>query len=159
MALQASIATRWPRVWLGLPSAVGIWMLASCTTTPDTVPKTVPVAKPALGKQQFHERFDGPLLLDYEVDTKLSAIDGKSCYSFLTGSLANQSRERLSRQTEVHFRVYHDHNLLFSDIARLRTDLPPGHQVQFQMVESPVHMKHCPSYDRIEVFVNKIALP
>lgn len=126
-------------------------ILVGCGTTPDA---PLPMAT-----KQGRQVFEGPVVVEYDVDTRLSTIDGKSCYAFLTGSVANQSPERLSRQTEVHFHIQHAGELLFSDIARLRSDLPPGNKVQFQIIESPLHNKHCPSYDRIDVKLRKIALP
>lgn len=134
---------------LGFIALLATVLLAGCGTTP----------APVSGKAQYRQVFDGPVVVEFERDTKLSAVDGVSCYTFLTGTVANQSRDRLSRQTEVHFKVYHDGQLLFSDIARLRADLAPGDRVQFQMVESPVHRKQCPSYDRIDVLLRKIVLP
>jgi len=124
-------------------------LLAGCVSTPE----------PAAEKAQYRQVFEGPVVVEYERETKISSIDGKSCYSFLSGTVANQSRDRLSRQTEVHFKVYHGGELLFSDITRLRADLASGDKVQFQLVESPVHKKQCPSYDRIEVFLRKVVLP
>lgn len=127
-----------------------VFILVGCGTAPEPAPP---------GKKRFLETFEGPLVVEYEVDTRRSSIDGQSCFSFLTGSLANQSKDRLSRQTEVHFRVYNADTLLFNDLARLRADLPPGNKVQFQIIESPLHKKQCPSYDRIDVNLRKIVLP
>ena len=48
--------------------------------------------------------------------------------------------------------------MLFEDYAYLRTQLPPGNRVQLDVVQSPLHMKKCPSYDKIDVALRKIAL-
>jgi hypothetical protein len=120
-----------------------------------------PGGAPAIvpGKLTSRQLFEGPVVVEYERETRYAAADGRSCYNFITGTVANRSGQKLSRQTEVHFNIYHGNALLFSDLARLRADLPPGNTVQFQMIESPVHLKQCPSYDRIDVFLRKIVLP
>lgn len=111
------------------------------------------------GKRQYRQILDGPLVVEYELETRRSAIDGKSCYSFLNGTLANHALQRLSRYTELHFHIYHGDDLLFSERSRLRADLSPGDHVQFEFIESPLHKKHCPSYDRIDVTLKQIVLP
>jgi hypothetical protein len=133
-------------------------MVSGCGTAPPSVQEPGGVPSIIPGKLSSRQAFEGPLVVEYEGETRYAA-DGRSCYTFITGTVANQSRQKLSRQTEVHFKVYHANELLFSDLARLRADLPPGNTVQFQMIESPVHLKQCPSYDRIDVFLRKIILP
>jgi len=132
-----------------LASLVCAGLLAGCVTAPDT--RIIP------GKK-YREVFEGPVVVEYVWDTKLSALDGKSCYAFMSGWLVNQSRQRLSRQTEVHVQVYHEGRLLFRDYTRLRADLPPENRVQLQLIESPLHNKACPSYDRVDVSLKKIVL-
>ena len=87
-----------------------------------------------------------------------SSIDKVSCYAFLTGTLTNNAPHTLSRSTRLEFRIYHAGQLLFRDYTYLRRDLGPGSRVQFTFLESPLHLKHCPTYDRIDVALNKIVL-
>jgi hypothetical protein len=112
----------------------------------------------APGKQYYSRVFEGRYVLNYEVDTRYSSIDKVSCYAFLTGTLTNNAPHTLSRQSRLEFQIYHADKLLFRDYTHLRRDLGPGSRVQFTFVESPLHLKHCPSYDRIDVALNKIVL-
>lgn len=110
------------------------------------------------GKKRFHRVLEDQFDLDYEVETKFSALDGKSCYSFITGSLTNRSQRTLSRQSVLDFIVTHQGGRLFRDITNPRADIPPGGSAPFTMVESPVHRKSCPSYDRIDVSLRQVFL-
>lgn len=132
----------------------------SRTKRPDG-PSGAPIARPAqatAGKQLHSRVFEGRYVLDYAVDTRYSSIDKISCYAFLTGTLTNNAPHTLSRATRLEFQIYHAGKLLFRDYTQLRRDLGPGSRVQFTFVESPLHLKHCPTYDRIDVALNKIVL-
>ena len=143
--------------------------LAGCSSTPTpsvsapTTPAPKQVAKvapplPVVTNSSHQAYFENGLTLAYEVETKRSRIDGKSCYSFISGTLENDSRETLAHRTAVRYQVYHRGEMLFEDYAYLRTQLPPGNRVQLDVVQSPLHMKSCPSYDKIDVALRKIAL-
>jgi hypothetical protein len=124
---------------------------------PEKQVRTTP-PPPAVVSTRHQTVFDDGLVLVYEVETKRSSIDGKSCYSFITGTLENGSDETLGRQTAVQFKVFQRDRLLFEDYANLRTHLAPGNRVQFDIVQSPLYLKHCPHYDKIDVAMRKIAL-
>ena len=143
--------------------------LAACSSTPaptaavpaTPAPKQVakpPHIPPAATNSRHEAYFENGLTLAYEVETKRSRIDGKSCYSFISGTLENDSRETLAHRTAVRYQVFHQGKMLFEDYAYLRTQLPPGNRVQLDVVQSPLHMKQCPSYDKIDVALRKIAL-
>jgi len=124
-------------------------------------PKEVPKAAkkpPAVTNSRHEAYFENGLTLAYEVETKRSRIDGKSCYSFISGTLENASHETLAHRTAVRYQVFHRGEMLFEDYAYLRTQLAPGNRVQLDVVQSPLHMKQCPSYDKIDVALRKIAL-
>jgi len=143
--------------------------LAGCAsqTPPPTVAHPQPAPEiqvraapppPAVVSTRYQTVFGDGLILVYEVETKRSSIDGKSCYSFITGTLENGSEQTLGRQSAVQFKVFRGDELLFEDYANLRTHLAPGNRVQFDLVQSPLYLKHCPHYDKIDVVMRKIAL-
>jgi len=155
-------------IGLLLPLATML-VLAGCAnqTPPPTVAEPQPAVRkairvapppPAVVSSRHQAVFDDGLVLVYEVETKRSSIDGKSCYSFITGTLENGSEQALGRQTAVQFKVFNRGRLLFEDYANLRTHLAPGNRVQFDIVQSPLYLKHCPDYDKIDVVMRKIAL-
>lgn len=126
---------------------------------PDPQKQVRTVAAPPVVVSTRHQTvFDDGLVLVYEVETKRSSIDGKSCYSFITGTLENGSEQTLGRQTAVQFKVFQRDRLLFEEYANLRTHLAPGNRVQFDIVQSPLYLKHCPDYDKIDVAMRKVAL-
>lgn len=148
-------------------------LLAGCGSAPVDPPAGDPQARrpaspsdaavarqpQATAGKRLHSRvFEGRYVLNYEVDTRYSSIDKISCYAFLTGTLTNNARHTLSRASRLEFRVYHAGQLLFRDYTNLRRDLGPGSRVQFTFLESPLHLKHCPTYDRIDVALNKVVL-
>ncbi len=120
----------------------------------------VPPERPAqLGERTYRQSLPGGYTVDYLVETRLSGIDGKSCYSFVSGTLTNESGTPLSRRSGLQFLFYHRGELLFRDLTYPRTNVPPGSRVQFELFQSPLHLKQCPSYDRIEVVLQPILLP
>lgn len=117
-----------------------------------------PEKRAVAGAKHYTQVVEGQYVVDFEVDTRYSSLDKASCYAFLTGTLANNSNAKLSRQSAVEFFVYHGDTLLFRDHTYLRADLATGNRVQFNLLESPLHKKQCPSYDRIEVALRKVPL-
>ncbi|MFA5083255.1 MAG: hypothetical protein WC474_11960 [Hydrogenophilaceae bacterium] len=126
-------------------------LVAGCTSAP-------PDKRAVTGTKHYTEVVDGLYVVDFEVDTRYSSLDKSSCYAFLTGTLANNSDGKLSRRSAVEFFIYHGDALLFRDHSFLRADLAAGNRVQFDLLQSPLHKKQCPSYDRIEVALRKVPL-
>ena len=126
-------------------------LLAGCAGAP-------PEKKAVSGIKHYTEVVEGQYVVDFEVDTHYSSLDKDSCYAFLTGTLANNSDAKLSRRSAVEFFVYHGDALLFRDYTNLRADLAAGNRVQFDLLQSPLHKKQCPSYARIEVALRKVPL-
>lgn len=121
---------------------------------------TVPIERPTqVGEKTYRHVLEGGFTVDYKVETRLSGIDGKSCYSFVSGTLANHSGATLSRRSGLQFLFYHRGELLFRDLTYPRTNVPPGSRVQFELFQSPLHLKQCPSYDHIEVMLQQVLLP
>lgn len=131
--------------------------LAACAPVPPAPPK--PVATPdtaaPLGKKSVHVTLDEYFSLDYEIETKLSNVDNKSCYAFISGTLNNHSPRTLGRRSVLDFIVMHKNERLFRDLSSPRSDIPPGGRVMFEMIVSPVHKNFCPSYDRIDISLRK----
>ncbi|MGE5621495.1 MAG: hypothetical protein ACM3VY_00565 [Candidatus Bathyarchaeota archaeon] len=119
---------------------------------------TGPAESALPGKRSFQVEFEGGFVLDYQLEMKLSTVDHKSCYGFITGKLTNNSVQTLSRASVLDFKVIYGGRLLYRDITNPVTNIPPGGQALFGMVDSPVHSKHCPVYDRIEVSLRKVVL-
>ncbi|GEM_PF-2812786 len=144
-------------------------LLGACSSTPPQAERPAPqrFVLPAAEKapeppkpvrKSFRQALGDRVTLDYEIETSLSRIDGRSCWSFVTGTLSNDSDRTLSSRSGLQFLFYRDGELLFRDLSFPRTNVPPGSRVQIELVQSPVHVKHCPSYDRIEVVMKKIVL-
>lgn len=134
--------------------------LFGCAGSPreGAAPATIsPSAEGVLpAKRSFRVEFEGGFILDYQLEMKISSVDGKSCYGFITGALTNNSRQTLSRASVLDFIVVHKGQLLYRDITNPVADIPPAGQAMFGMVDSPVHSKHCPVYDRIDVSLRKV---
>jgi hypothetical protein len=140
--------------------------LLGCATPPPPVAVAPPPAKPDARieppapippRKEFQAVFETGLILDYAVETRRSRLDGKSCYAFITGTLENRSSQKLAQKTAVLFRVYDEGALMFEDFANLRMPLMPGNRVQFDFIQSPLHKKQCPEYDKIDVALRRIA--
>lgn len=136
--------------------------LAACAGAPPKEPSkpAKPVEPPEsvapIGKKNVHVTLDEHFSLDYELETKLSNVDQKSCYSFITGTLNNHSPRTLARRSVLDFIVTHKGDRLFRDITSPRADIPPGGRAMFTMISSPIHKASCPSYDRIDVSLRKV---
>lgn len=132
--------------------ALSAALLAGCAGAP------APEKPAEAGRKQYSRSFEGRYTVDYEVETRYSSLDRTSCYAFITGSVRNHTAATLARRSTVAFRVYHGDELLFRDYTYLRGDVAPGRTVQFGLLESPLHKKHCPTYDRIEADFNPVIL-
>lgn len=132
--------------------------LGGCgTPLPPSQPADGTAAPSAVaGRKRFHAPLDNQFAIDYELETKISTVDGKSCYTFITGSVTNHSDRTLSRQSTLDFIVVYKGRMLFRDITNPIADIPPGGSALFTMVDSPVHNKYCPVYDRIDVSLRKV---
>ncbi|TCJ12898.1 hypothetical protein EZJ19_11745 [Parasulfuritortus cantonensis] len=131
-------------------AALAALLLAGCAGTP---PAPAP-SRPAPGVSHHNQLFDNQYVLDYDVEVHYSSLDNSSCYAFLSGTLTNLSDQTLARSSTVAFKVYHGSDMLFRDYTFLRSNAAPGATVQFNLLQSPLHKKQCPSYDRIEASLN-----
>jgi hypothetical protein len=94
--------------------------------------------------------------VDYQVERKISTLNQRTCYAFITGTIQNDSRQTLSRQSVLDVIVTGQGKQLFRDLTNPVSDIPPGGRVMFGMVDSPVHKSGCPTYDRITMTLRKV---
>lgn len=132
-----------------------IAVLAGCGGAPGT---KAPVGPSSQLPENHRAQFDGGFTLDYQVERKISKLNGKSCYAFITGTLHNQSAQTLSRRSVLDFQVMNQGEQLFRDITHPLTDIPPGGQAMFDLVTSPLHREGCPPYEIISVSLRKVLL-
>ena len=127
--------------------AVLLWGCAGTPPAPEPIEIKPPQAR--LGSGQL--TLEGGFILDYKFDTRLSKLDGTSCFVLVTGHLSNPGNRRLQRHSRLDFRVFAGSEMVFRDGTQPRSDLPPGSRVQIEMIQSPLFSKHCPRFDRLEV--------
>jgi hypothetical protein len=131
-------------------------VLGACGTKPATQGSPLPAVNMALEKH--HVELGGGVHVDYQIKRTISALNGVSCYAFITGTLNNDSNQVLSRRTVLDFNFFSSGKQSFRDLTSPVMDVPPGSRTMFEMVVSPVHKEGCVNYDRIDVALRKIAL-
>ena len=137
---------------LGITSLISL-ILAGCGSVPTGKVDNTPPQR-----EKFTVQFDGGYSLDYQLERKISSMNGKSCYAFITGTLSNQSKQTLSRKSVLDFIVISEGKQLFRDITNPVADIPPGGRAMFEMVDSPVHKDGCPTYEKINVSLRKMVV-
>lgn len=138
-------------------------LLAGCAgkppAPPPADPKTYGMPPPvALTLERFQKTFEPGVVLDYQVEQKLSRVNGRACYAYITGVLYNRSSDGISKKTGLDVTVFSQGVQLFRDQSYPVADLTPGMGAAIEMVISPVHPDGCPKYDRIHIVLRKIPL-
>lgn len=141
-----------------LALALASLFIAGCASRAPT-PAVAPPPAPRIDPQQGHVQLGGQVSVDYQIERKISAVNGVSCYAFITGTLNNGSSQTLSRRTVIDFNFMHAGRQVFRDLTSPVADVPPGARAQFQMVVSPVHREGCIAYDPIQVSLRKVVAP
>lgn len=131
-----------------------IMVLGGCAVKPTAPPAPTPA--PTLALEKHHVALGGGISIDYQIERKISAINGVSCYAFMTGTLNNDSAQILSRQTVIDFNFFSGGKQAFRDLTRPVSHVAPGSRIPFEMVVSPVHRDGCVNYDRIDVAVRTV---
>lgn len=144
------MADRFPRTLWRWSAAFAAVLSAFGCAGPSPERPIEPTPSPVT-KEQFQTRLDGGFVVDYQVERKISALDRKSCFAFITGTLTNSSTQTLGRRSILDITVFSQGKPLFRDLTSPVRDVPPGTRVMFEMVVSPVHKGNCPSYDRIDI--------
>jgi hypothetical protein len=135
-----------------------VMMIGACTTRPLEVPRPVPVPSPSRALEKHHVELGGGVSVNYQIERKISAINGVSCYAFVSGTLNNDSNQILGRRTVIDFNFFNGGKQSFRDLTSPVGDVPQGGRVMFEMVVSPVHKDGCVPYDRIEVLLRKVVV-
>lgn len=110
------------------------------------------------GKQAFRVEFAGGASVDYVVERKLSQVNNRSCYTFITGTLRNDGTRTLGRRTVIDFTAIAGGKPLFRDITNPLGEIQPGAGKAFKVVDGPVHRDGCPDYERIDVQLRPVYL-
>ena len=130
-------------------------MIGGCAIRP-TVPPALPAPAPRMALEKHHVELGGGVSVDYQIERKISSINGVSCYALITGTLNNDSNQVLSRQTVLDFNVFSGGKQSFRDLTHPVNNVAPGNRSMFEMVVSPVHRDGCVDYDRIDVAVRRM---
>lgn len=131
-------------------------LLAACAGRPPIdAPRPPPVASAI---EKFKADLGDGLMLDYQIERKISSVNNKSCYAFITGRISNLSGKTLSRRSVLDVPVFSQGKLLYRDNTSPLADIPPGSNADFEMVVSPVFADGCPRFDRINPVLRKAFL-
>jgi len=143
-----------------LPAAFVLALLAACAGKPPAPPPAEPPKPPALVNaiEKFQTNLGDGLVLDFQVEKKLSKVNNKSCYAFITGRISNVSGRTLSKKSVLDVPVYSQGALLYRDNTSPLADIPSGNNADFEMVQSPVFANGCPSFDKINPVLRKVFL-
>jgi hypothetical protein len=116
----------------------------------------LPPAK-SMALQKYHVELGGAVSVDYQIERKISSVNQKSCYAFITGTLNNGSPQTLQRrETVLDFNVITSGRQVFRDLTFPIKDVPPGGRVQLEMIDSPVHKDGCVEYEHIDISLRKV---
>ncbi len=119
-------------------------LLAGCGGTP-------PLATQAPPKASYQVNLGSGIELEFKVEFKISAINGKSCYAFFSGVITNHSGQPITRKSVLDFTIASKGQTLFRNITYPLADIPPGKQAGFDIFSSPLHRDGCPPYEQINV--------
>jgi hypothetical protein len=133
-----------------------VMVLGGCAVKTAAPPGSLPTPAPTMALEKHHVELGGGISVDYQIERKISAINGISCYAFMTGTLNNDSNQILSRQTVLDFNFFSGGKQSFRDLTHPVSHVVPGSRTLFEMVVSPVHRDGCVNYDRIDVAVRKV---
>lgn len=131
-------------------------VLAGCASKPEPVKTVEPPMQTTTEK--FMVSLEAGVLLDYQVEKKLSRVNSKACYAYITGTLTNRSAQGISRKSNIDVNVFSQGKQVFRDQSFPVADVPPGGSAAMEMVISPVHTDGCPQYDRISIALKKVSM-
>lgn len=128
--------------------------IGGCATKPAEPPISPSLSVPVMEKH--HVELGGGVGVDYQIQRKISSVNGISCYAFITGTLNNDSNQVVSRRTTLDFNFFSGGKQSFRDLTYPLKDVSPGSRTMFEMVVSPVHKDGCVNYERIDVSLRKV---
>lgn len=136
-------------------------LLAGCA---GPAPQPRPVAEPpkaavaADSLEQFQVDLGDGFRLHYQVEKKISKVNGKSCFAFISGAIHNASGKVLSKRSVLDVTVMAQDATLYRDISNPVSDIRSGAKADFEMVVSPVFADGCPRFDAIKTTLRKVYL-
>lgn len=135
-------------------------VIGGCATKPAETPVARPLAVPmaSTALEKHHVELGDRVSVDYQIERKISAINGISCYAYVSGTLNNDSSQILGRRTVLDFNFFSGGKQSFRDLTSPVGDVPQGSRAMFEMVVSPVHRDGCVHYDRIDVSLRKVVV-
>lgn len=147
---------RSPALSLAFIGSAAVLFMAGCASKPEPVKTVEPPMKSTVEK--FLVALEPGVLLDYQVEKKLSRVNSKACYAYITGTLTNRSAQGISRKSNIDVNVFSKGQQMFRDQSFPVADVPPGGAAAIEMVISPVHTDGCPEYDRISIALRKVGM-
>lgn len=137
-----------------------VMTIGGCATKPaePPVPRPLSVPVPGMELEKHHVELGGGVSVSYQIERKISSVNGISCYAFVSGTVNNDSNQILSRRTVIDFNFFSGGKQSFRDLTSPVGDVPPGSRAMFEMVVSPVHKDGCVNYDRIAVLLRKVVV-
>ena len=127
-------------------------LLAGCASPPIDAP-----LPPVLAVEKFQAVLADGVTLDYQVERKISQVNKRSCFVYITGKVNNSSGATLSRQSVLDIAVFSQGKQLYRDNTSPLADVRSGFNAPFEMVVSPVFADGCPRFDRINIALRKAA--
>lgn len=151
---ETAVLYSWLKERAGL--ALLVMTIAGCATRPVEAPPPVQAPVPKLEKH--HVDLGDGVSVSYQIERKISNINGVSCYAFVSGTLNNDSSQILGRRTVIDFNFFSAGKQSFRDLTSPVADIAQGSRAMFEMVVSPVHRDGCVRYDRIDVLLRKVTV-
>lgn len=138
-------------------------LAAACTSpAPPVAPpepsRSVNAPLPVRSTERHQVTLGEGLVLDYQIEQKLSRVNAKACFAYITGVLYNRSKESISKKSGLDVIVTSQGRQLFRDQTYPVADLPPGMGAAIEMVISPVHNDGCPRYDKVSITLRRVPL-
>ncbi|MCX8517494.1 MAG: hypothetical protein ORN29_05430 [Rhodoferax sp.] len=139
--------------------AAALVLLCACTApapSPASNPtKSIELAHPT---ERFQADLGGGFTLDYQVERRISQVNGKSCFAFITGRIRNMSGMVLGRQSVLDVAVYAEDALLYRDLSRPMADIQDGAHADIELLVSPLFADGCPRFNKIRAELRKVFL-
>lgn len=139
--------------WMGA-SLILAALLAGCASKPDAPrpPEVVPQV------EKFQLKLDEGITLDYQVEKKVSKVNSKSCFAFISGKVHNLSGKTLSKKSVLDVAVMAQGKQLYRDNTSPLADVASGANAPFEMIVSPVFAEGCPKFDKVTISLRKVVL-
>ena len=142
---------RWPFSRRCVLFSLSAMLVACGSVSPPPVSTPVEPASLQPGVEKFYIALGEGVMLNYQIERKMSNLDRKSCYFFIRGTLSNQSSRTLSKASVLDFVAMRQGQQTYRDISHPVASVAPGGQAMFGLIASPVYRTGCPVFDYIDV--------